>query len=81
MNKEPLFHISKRGAVPWYAAWAIRGCAVLLALIVCALITTLVTGENPISVYVTIFNGTFGSPGACGSPSRTWPYCCASPWP
>ena len=62
MNKEPLFHISKRGAVPWYAAWAIRGCAVLLALIVCALITTLVTGENPISVYVTIFNGTFGSP-------------------
>ena len=33
MNKrEPLFHISKRGAVPWYAAWAIRGCALVLAL-------------------------------------------------
>ena len=62
MNKrEPLFHISKRGAIPWYAAWAIRGGAVVLALIVCALITTLLTGENPISVYATIINGTFGS--------------------
>ncbi|MBR1559701.1 MAG: ABC transporter permease [Clostridia bacterium] len=62
MNKrEPLFHISKRGAVPWYAAWAIRGCALVLALIVCAVVTTLITGENPISVYGTIINGTFGS--------------------
>ena len=61
-RKEPLIHISKRGAVPWYAAWAVRGGAVLLALIVCALVTTLVTGENPISVYATIWSGSFGSP-------------------
>ena len=61
-KKEPLIHISKRGQMPWYKAWLVRGCAVLLALIVCALVTTLVTGENPISVYATIFNGSFGSP-------------------
>ena len=36
-RKEPLIHISKRGAVPWYAAWAVRGGAVVLALIVVAL--------------------------------------------
>ena len=61
-KKEPLIHISKRGQMPWYMAWLVRGCAVLLALIVCALVTTLVTGENPFSVYATIFNGSFGSP-------------------
>ena len=61
-KKEPLIHISKRGQMPWYKAWLIRGCAVLLALIACALVTTLVTGENPISVYATIWSGSFGSP-------------------
>jgi len=61
-TQEPLFHITKRGALPWYAAWGIRGAALVLALVVCSLVTVLVTGENPISLYVTIFNGSFGSP-------------------
>ena len=64
MNKqtrEPLFHIAKRGALPWYKTWAIRGGALVLALILCALITTLVTGENPLQVYVAIFKGSFGT--------------------
>ena len=61
-TQEPLFHISKRGALPWYAAWGIRGIALLAALVLCSLITVLVTGENPIKVYVTIFEGSFGSP-------------------
>ena len=60
-TKTPLFHVSKRGALPWYHAWAIRGAALILALLVCALVTTLVTGENPLQVYVAIFNGSFGS--------------------
>ena len=64
MNKsrEPLFHITKRGALPWYAAWGIRGGAVLLALLASALVTVLVTGENPLQVFATVFNGSFGSP-------------------
>ncbi len=64
MNKTahtPLFHVSRRAPLPWYGAWAIRGGALLLALIVCALVTTLVTGLNPLSVYGTIFQGSFGS--------------------
>ena len=57
----PLFHVSKRAALPWYRAWAIRGGALILALLACALVTTLLTGENPIQIYVTIFQGSFGS--------------------
>ena len=60
-KRTPLFHIAKRSAVPWYVSWAIRGGALLVALIICALVTTLVTGLNPIRVYVTIFQGSFGS--------------------
>ena len=61
MNKQSLFHIAKRDALPWYQSMLIRGGAILLALIVCALVTTLLTGENPISVYSTIFYGAFGT--------------------
>ena len=61
MHKQSLFHISKRDALPWYQAVLIRGGAIVLALIVCALVTTLLTGENPISIYGTIFYGAFGT--------------------
>ena len=59
MHKQSLFHISKRDALPWYQRVLIRGGAILLALIVCALVTMLLTGENPISIYGTIFYGAF----------------------
>ena len=63
MNKThtPLFHVAKRAALPWYKSWGIRGAALLLALLLCALVTTWVTGENPIRVYITIWQGSFGS--------------------
>ena len=64
MNKqtqEPLAHISKRGAMPWYKAWAIRLGAIVAALLVCALVTTVTTGENPISVYGAMISGAFGT--------------------
>ena len=64
MNKKertPVVHIVKRGALPWYGSWGIRGCAILAALIVCGIITSVVTGENPIQVYVAIFKGSFGT--------------------
>ena len=60
-KKQALFHIAKRDAVPWYKSFAIRGCAIVLALIVCAVVTMLMTGENPVSIYATIFKGAFGS--------------------
>ena len=64
MNKR--IHISKRTELPWYKAWTIRGAAILLALITCAVVTMLLTGENPIGIYVTIFEGAFGTA------RRTW---------
>ena len=61
-KRDPLFHISKRGALPWYTAWGIRGAAIVLALLACALVTTLLTGEDPIRVYATMISGAFGTP-------------------
>ena len=61
MHKQSLFHISKRDVLPWYQAMLIRGGAIVLALIVCALVTMLLTGENPITIYGTIFYGAFGT--------------------
>ena len=64
MNKnyrEPLFHVVKRGEMPWYQAWAIRAAAIVLALVACGVISSLVTGENPIQIYAAIIDGSFGS--------------------
>ena len=47
----PLFHVAKRGALPWYKVWAIRGAGLLLALLVCSLITTLVS-----LVFIVVFS-------------------------
>ena len=60
-NSGPVLHISKRDNLPWYGAWAIRGAAVLLALVVCAFVTTALTGQNPLGVYKTMFQGAFGT--------------------
>ena len=61
-NQGPLVHITKRGVMPWYFSWGVRGAAIVLALIVCAVVTTLLTGENPLQIYATIFKGAFGTP-------------------
>ena len=57
----PLVHISRRSSLPWYKAWAIRASAIVLALIVCGVITALLTGENPISIYASMLDGAFGT--------------------
>ena len=60
-KKEPLFHIVKRDALPWYQSMGIRALAIVLALILCAVVTTLTTGTNPIEVYKSIIIGAFGT--------------------
>lgn len=60
-NHEPLFHVVKRDSIPKLNSWAIRIIAILLALIVSGILTMLLTGENPIKVYATMFEGAFGS--------------------
>lgn len=60
-NREHVFHIVKQDALPWYKALGIRVIAIVMALIICAVLTTLLTGDNPINVYSTIIQGAFGS--------------------
>ena len=59
---EPLIHIVKRPASPWWRAWLIRILAVFAALVFCGVVTLLLTGQNPIDVYRTMFEGSFGTP-------------------
>ena len=63
---EPLFHIAKRDTLPTAKAWLIRAAAIIFALIICGLLTMLLTGENPINVYSSMIEG------AIGTPRRIW---------
>ena len=76
MRKQSLFHISKRDALPLGKALLIRGGILLLALVFCGLVTTLLTGQNPISVY-----GTSAPAAVSASPPVTWRCCWVSLWP
>lgn len=60
-NSEPLFHIVKRGEMPFWKSWAIRAVTIVAALIVCALVTVLLTGQNPLGVYGTMIDGAIGT--------------------
>lgn len=60
-NKEPFFHVVKRDTLSFYKSMGIRAAAIVLALIVCAVVTTITTGINPIQVYESIFVGAFGT--------------------
>lgn len=58
---EPLFHIAKRDALPFWQSWLIRILSVAAALIACAAVTVVLTGENPIQVYATMIDGAIGT--------------------
>lgn len=59
--REPKFQIVKRDQPVWYQSWLIRAAAILLALIISGFVIVFLTGDNPISVYKSMFAGTFGS--------------------
>jgi simple sugar transport system permease protein len=68
MNKKakaPLIHITKRKELPWYSAWGIRFVGILLAFVLCAIVTMMLTGLNPIQVYGTMLYGAFGTQRKC----------------
>lgn len=60
-SKEPLLHITKRTDIPLSRAIIIRAVAVVSALVFGGIVTIFLTGDNPISIYVTIFEGAFGN--------------------
>lgn len=59
--REPLFHIVKRSSMPQWKNWLIRIASIVAALIVCGIVTVLLTGENPIQVYIKMVDGAIGS--------------------
>lgn len=59
--KEPLFHIAKRGSIVWWKAWLLRLAAIVLALIVSGIVGFLLTKENPLRIYATMIDGSFGT--------------------
>ena len=60
-NKEPLFHIVKRDDLPWFKVWGIRLLAILLALVLCSIVTVTLTKLNPIDVFGAVMKRAFGS--------------------
>lgn len=59
--KEPLFHVVKRGMLPWPKALLIRVIAVAAALVVCALLSLLLIQADPFEFLTTLVEGNFGS--------------------
>ncbi len=60
LKREPLAYISKRDNVSLTYRIAVRAIAIVLALIVCGVVTKVLRGDNPISIYQTIVHGAVG---------------------
>ena len=56
-----MIHITKRKEMPLPQALAIRLLAIALSLVVCGVITAVMTGLNPLDVYGTMIKGAFGT--------------------
>ncbi len=59
--KEPLVHIVKRGALPWWKSWGIRALAIVAAVVFVGILSYIVTGATPFKVYRYILEGVFGT--------------------
>lgn len=59
-KREPLAYISKRDNVPLKKQIIVRAVAIIIALVVCGVVTKVLTGDNPLSIYKTIVHGAVG---------------------
>ena len=53
--------IVKRDDIVWWKGWIIRIISVILALIVCGIVTISLTDLNPIEMYITMIEGAVGT--------------------
>ncbi len=60
-TQKSLLRVVKRSDIPKSKEWTVRAIAIIAALLLCAILTTVLTGDNPLAVYGSIFNGAFGS--------------------
>ncbi len=59
-KREPLFHIIKRPTISLQKSLAIRGAAILIALLLVGVVTLAILKQNPLKAYKTMFDGVFG---------------------
>ena len=59
--QEPLFHVVKRHSIPQWKAMLIRVVAVLMALLLCSVLSVFLIDANPFDFLKTLIEGTFGS--------------------
>ena len=61
-HKEPLIHITKRDAMPFWKSCLIRVVAIVFALILCSVIIVVMTNYNPLQVFAAMYKGSFDTP-------------------
>lgn len=61
VTREPLFHVTKRDTASLKRSIGVRAVAILAALVLAGIATMLLTGNNPLKVYASFFEGAFGS--------------------
>ncbi len=54
-------HIVKRDDIAWWEGWFIRFVAIILALIVCSVVTVSLTDLNPVEMYSAMIKGAIGT--------------------
>jgi len=60
-KKQPVLRMAKRETLAFKKAFMIRAIALILAFILCGIITMMTTGISPLEMYATIITGAFGS--------------------
>lgn len=60
-SKEPLIRIARKSAPSVKSRILVHVIAIILALVVDAILILSVTGKNPFSIYIAMFDGNFGS--------------------
>lgn len=58
---EPFINITRRSSSSIGRSLVVRTIAIVSALIICAIFTVVLTGENPINVFVSMFEANFGN--------------------
>ena len=61
-RREPLVYITKRSELSLKQSLTIRACVILAGILLCALVTILLTGVNPLRVFASMIEGSFGTP-------------------
>ena len=60
-HREPLIYITKRTDIPKSRALLIKGAVIAAGVLFCAIVTILLTGENPMKVFASMIEGSFGT--------------------